>query len=511
MLDLSTPQRQSKKSIILYLLKGIKSVVAYFIFGFFGSRSMGEWYFIGFSIFMSFVALIGPFIRYYFFKFHIDGDEFIINKGWLQKENKAVPLERIQSININQNLLQRILGIASLEVDTAGSKAKELEIPGLERSYADQLKNLLNEKKNEIQQDLSPESESEEAEGSSEHTHELKPSEKASVEHTPVVILDLSFADLIKVGFTQNHLRSGFVAMGLVAGFWFQVKDVIERYFSDYMDKISLESTIKTATLSFLIFFVIAFLIVSVIISLVTVLNKYWGYRITKQHDYLEVEMGLLNRSEIKVPLNKIQLLEFHSNPLRKILGFYTGKIFQAQSVNTKATSINVPACKEEQMVLLQKLIFEEEIDSTAGVELQPNPWSHARLQFYITGSISFLGSLAAWFFDFYWIIAAFAAFLILSVFMAYKYGRYSKLERNDSFVVFYKGWVFNSIIISPIYKTQAVEKWRSIFLKRRRECHINIHTAAGTRGLKYLKDNQVTRFLNHINNQVLVDDRKWM
>ncbi len=480
---------------------------------------MGEMYFLYFMLFLAAMAMVGPFINYWFFKFHIEKDEFIINKGWLSKEKKAVPLERIQSININQNLIQRILGIASLEVETAGSKAKELEIPGLQQNFARELKKYLNEKKRVVASEqkltgaASDDAENLETESPSSDPERRKESAQveSTVEKRPELLMQLDFFDLLKVGITQNHLRSGFVALGVVTGFWFQVKDFAENYFKEYTDQVSIESAVRSATLTLLIAGLIVFLIVSVLVSLVTVINKFYGYKMEKHHDYIEVSMGLLNRMETKVPISKIQLLEFHTNPLRRLLGFHTGKIFQAQSEDNSTTSIEVPACKQKQIKRLQQLIFDAEISQDAPIQLHSNPWSHLRLQFYITGLLSLAAIVCGYYFEITWLMVAAALFLPYTLFMAYQYGKHSRVDRDDSFVVFYKGWLFKSIIISPVYKTQAVEKWRSIFLKRRRECHINIHTAAGSRGLRYLKDNQVTRFINQVNNQVLVENRKWM
>lgn len=517
MLDLSTPRRQSKKSILLYFFKGIRGIVTYVIFGYFGSQQMGGIYFFYFTIFLAAMAMIGPFINYWFFKFHIEDDEFIINKGWLNKERKAVPLERIQSININQNLVQRILGIAALEVETAGSKAKELEIPGLEHEFARELKNYLNEKKKQVRPVIVQDEERAEGANNEEDSilgngsTVITSEESEPIYEAPEVLLELSLTDLFKVGFTQNHIKSGFVALGLLFGLWFQVNDIFKDYFKEYTDQVSIEEAVRVASLKLLIIVLVVFLVISVVVSLVTVINAFWGFKMIKQYDYLEVSMGLLNRKEIKVPLNKIQLLEFHSNPLRKMLGFHTGKIFQAQSENNRATSIQVPACKQEQILRLQELIFGGQVSQNAPVDLFCNPWSYLRLQFYITGLLSMAAIAFGYYFEIYWLMIAAAIFLPYTLFMAYQYGRHSKVSKDDSFIIFYKGWLFNSLIVSPIYKTQAVEKWRSIFLKRRRECHINIHTAAGSRGLKYLKDNQVTRFINQVNNQVLVENRKWM
>jgi putative membrane protein len=496
----------------MYLIKGLKSVVIFLVFGYFSISSSPNWYMLIFPVLLGVTALIGPFINYYFTKFHIEDENFIINKGWLQKENKSVPLERIQSINISQNLVQRILGIAALEVETAGSKGKELEIPGLEKDFADQLKEFLNESKekaNDFKRIEDPsETDIEHLEAPNETVFSSPKTQ--SLKEEPTVILDLSIIDLLKVGITQNHLRSGGLALGVVFGFWYKIKDIAQTYFAEYVNQYSWESTFKRATITFLVAGLIVFILASIIVSVITTINKFWNFKIIKQDDYLEVTMGLLNRREVKIPLNKVQLLEFHSNPLRRLLNFHTGKLFQAQTENNKLTSIEVPACKPEQMAQLQVFIFNETIQEPE-TQIHANPWSHARLRFYITGSFSAVAMSAAYYLESYWVMAAVLTFLVFSVYSAYQYGLNSNLIKDDSFVVFYKGWLFKSITISPIYKTQAVEKWRSIFLVSRKEIHVKIHTAAGSRGLRYLKENQVSQLINSVNNQVLVENRKWM
>lgn len=515
MLDLSIPQRQSKKSILLYLIKGLKSLIVFFVFGYFSISSGSNYYVLAAPIVLGIVALVGPFLNYYFTKFHIENENFIINKGWLRKENKSIPLERIQSINISQNVIQRILGIAALEVETAGSKAKELEIPGLEKAFADQLKKILNESKRQAVNNITDEAQETnilDGESTDELTEDnaFEKQETFTIKDEPTLILDLGILDLLKVGITQNHLKSGGLALGVVFGFWYKIKDIVENFFGDYVEQYSWETALKGATFTFIGIAFFVFIIASILVSLVLAINKYWDFKMIKQDDYLEVTMGLLNRQEIKIPLNKVQLLEFHTNPLRKLLHFHTCKIFQAQSENNKLTSIEVPACKPHKIKELQELIFNATIQD-AETELYTNPWSHARLRFYIAGTFSAFAITAAYLFEFYWAIGVVLFLLAFNVFSAYQYGLASKLTQDEDFVVFYKGWLLKSITISPIYKTQAVEKWRSIFLKRRKETHIKIHTAAGSRGLRYLKENQVIRLINSVNNQVLVENRKWM
>ncbi|GAK95301.1 hypothetical protein JCM19298_1630 [Nonlabens ulvanivorans] len=338
------------------------------------------------------------------------------------------------------------------------------------------------------------------------------------VKNDSKIILQLSFIDLLKVGITQNHLRSGGLAIGVIIGFWYKIKDVVENFFGDIFESVDvdIEQAVKqpdafgSSILFVVLGAVIIFIIASVVVSLVMSINKFYDYKMELKDDYLEVKMGLLSKKEIKIPISKIQILEFHSNPLRKLLDFKTARIYQAQSQNNQISSVEVPACQSDLQSQLQHLIFKETLEQPEK-ELLTNPWSHARLDMYIASVFGLPLIGVAVFFEFYWAILIPVVFIGIVGTIAYQYGKYSKLTRDDDFIVFYKGWLFNTIIISPVYKTQAVEKWRSIFIKRRGEAHLKVHTAGGSRQLKYLKDKEINTMQNDINNQVIQSNKSWM
>ncbi|GAL76399.1 hypothetical protein YdbT homolog [Nonlabens ulvanivorans] len=250
-------------------------------------------------------------------------------------------MERIQSINITQNIAQRVLGLVAVEIDTAGSKAKELEIPALDRHFAEQLKALFVREKQKKAVEASPIT----------YVETSDTEDIPSVKNDSKIILQLSFIDLLKVGITQNHLRSGGLAIGVVVGFWYKIKDVVENFFGDIFESVDvdIEQAVKqpeafgSSILLIGIGAIIIFIIASVVVSLVMSINKFYDYKMELKDDYLEVRMGLLSKKEIKIPLSKIQLLEFHSNPLRKLLDFKTARIYQAQSQNNQISSVEVP------------------------------------------------------------------------------------------------------------------------------------------------------------------------
>lgn len=504
MFDLSIPQRQSKKVILVYLLKNIRGLILLILYALFGMRAWSNLYIsIGFMAFFGFVSLISPVLQYLFFTFQIEDDELIINKGWLFKERKAIPLERVQSINIDENVVQRLLNIVAVEIETAGSKKKELEIPGLEREVAYELKKALAQDKSL---------------GKEMNYEEEHPQQHTTVEDTSTnVVLQLSLLDLLKVGITQNHLRSGGLALGVLLGFWYNIKDAVEQYFGNPFENWDedLEQYVTTHAYDYSdiiitgIVGLLFFLVVSILISLLTTINQFYGFSLIKEKDYLELKMGLLNRREIKIPLSKVQILEFHSNPLRKLLGYQTARIFQAQSQDDKLSAVSVPACKPDMIEKLQELVFNE--TATATDQVHAFKWSYVRLTFYIT--IAIIGPMIALavYFEFYQAIILLCLSLLIILGLSYKYGANCSIASDATFMIFKKGWVFPRTIITPIYKAQAVEKWRSIFIKRRSQAHLKMHTASGSRQVKYLPELLINSINNQINNQVIQSTKNWM
>jgi len=82
------------------------------------------------------------YLRYLNFTFYIDEehDEFIISDGIINKTRTTIQLNKIQQVNIHQNLIQRIISVYALSVDTAGSDKKEGNIKAISHALALALK-----------------------------------------------------------------------------------------------------------------------------------------------------------------------------------------------------------------------------------------------------------------------------------------------------------------------------------------------------------------------------------
>lgn len=188
--DLSKPMRQSPLGIVMFAIVATRKlaraiwplILVYAV----KNNSLPEQVKFYIYLALGFVILLlitHGILTYFYFYFHIENDEFIVNKGYLKKVKLAIPLERIQTINIKQNIAQQILKLVSLEIDTAGSSGKELKIIALKKPFAEEIQKFLTIKE----------------------TPEI--SENIVNEEETKTILKLDIGDLIKVGITENHLR----------------------------------------------------------------------------------------------------------------------------------------------------------------------------------------------------------------------------------------------------------------------------------------------------------------
>jgi hypothetical protein len=90
------------------------------------------------GIFIVVEAVVGFYMyrRYANWGFQLESDYLYIEKGVLRKTYSNVPYVRVQHIDTSRGPFERLLGLSTVGVYTAGSKGADVGIPGLERERA---------------------------------------------------------------------------------------------------------------------------------------------------------------------------------------------------------------------------------------------------------------------------------------------------------------------------------------------------------------------------------------
>jgi membrane protein YdbS with pleckstrin-like domain len=88
-------------------------------------------------------ALFWPGLRYRYFRWRVEPDRVLIQKGVVWRSRSLIPRVRIQHVDTRSSPLQRWLGLTSLVIYTAGTRGADAEIPGLTAERAVELRDEL--------------------------------------------------------------------------------------------------------------------------------------------------------------------------------------------------------------------------------------------------------------------------------------------------------------------------------------------------------------------------------
>ena len=491
--DLSIPTRQSVKGLVLIFIFSLRQFIKAFwpliLLVVVQEKYFKDLFILGIAVTVLLVLLVVHTILYYLnFLFYISNGEFILKTGYFRKKTLTVPLDRIQSVNTKQNLIQQVLDVVTLEIDTAGSVAKELKIHALEKSISIELQNQLRSEKPK--------------------TEVLNTdSQQVTVEAKEELILKLTPKDLLKIGISQNHLRAGLI----ILAFGFQIFQQIQDLFKEKAEEYSNEfmGFISNSSWALITFLLVFFTLIAILFSLFRTVLKYFDFKLTKKEGTYRIESGLLNKRNVIIPHGKVQELSWETGPLKRLFGIYHLSFKQAVSGQNKQQQlVDAPGCLTGHLELLRTDLFGDD-KLTDTQKFYSNPYYFRRL-WMIYGWIPVL--LASPFlYDewMYWLavlvwspVSAFYCSLILKK-------RYFSMN-NDQIIVS-KGAISHQLTQMELHKIQAVEFRQSFFQKKRALSSLSIMNASGSITIPFIDETVAKQVYNYLLYHTEVSNKKWM
>lgn len=497
--NFSAPQRQSPIGVLVMFFdtlqqwaRGLWPVLVVWIFKF---DELNKGYILlgALSVFLA-IGLVA-YLKYLNFTFYLDNEneEFIINEGIFNKTKTAIQLNKIQQVNINQSLIQRLIGVYELDVDTAGSTKKEGKIKAVSHQLALALKTHLldNEKSKTVSED------------------ENKPITDSIIDNQPFI--QISFLSLLKVGVTSNYIKS----IGLILAFFITIyengKNFIEQ--SDF-DESKIDAYIdKNLAIQSIVVIVILMLCAILVINLIRVIVKYFNFKITRQSGSLLLSFGLLNAKSTIIKPEKVQITTVTRNYFQKKMNILELKIKQATSgeKEERKSMLEIPGCNEQERDEILKLLFAKIPEK--GVMLKPN---FRKLVFSIflsivvplTGFFIFGNYAAPKFLEFAYLIPIYVLFVGFIVYFGFKNNR---LFVNDNFIIKQSGaWDIDNEIIEPM-KIQAITTSQLFWHKKADIGSITIHTAGGNVAFQLGDFTKIKQYVNLWLYEIETSDSNWM
>ena len=489
------PRRQHISAIIIRIVDFVRGLIVQFlpvliVLLFAGGRSI-ELVFLVFALATGTISIFLSILHYFRFDFYIKKDALVINRGLLNRTHTSVPFDRIQVINFEASVVHRLLNVVKIVVETAGSKSSESEIYALSKSDAHALRDYLLE----MREDALPESE------------ELEDIGEDLLQKPPLFSLGLS--DLLKIGLTHNHLRSASVMIAVTFGYlsqyWVYLEDL------DDLPVLGNALNAMDNIVPSLIFMVIlAVIVLAILLSIVTTVIRFYALKVINIKDGLKTSAGLFSRREFSARNNKLQIFKWNTNPLRRLVGYYSVSMAQASSDDgLDSQSINIPGCKEADLELLRNQFFGD-------IDLEPNlfykPDKRMMGRYFI-----FFGLLPVaiaivinyWLLSVWnWWLLLFLPFIFLLIFVYYKK---FEMRINDDVMFIKRGIIEDSWKLIYLYKIQSISLHQTPYMQQRDLVNVHIHTAAGSLSVPYIKIGEASALRDFIMYKVESSKKSWI
>lgn len=503
-LDFSEPQRQSAAGILIngaYILQRFVRAMfiplALFIFK---SNKVALLYMALGLVAVLIISIVYGYFYYRKFTFYLNTlkREFVIDKGVFGRKNLTIPIEKIQQVNINQGFLQKLIGVYSLQIDTAGSDSKEVNISAISGATAYALKeHLLNGSE---QTTVSPESISENFET------------PIATKETPFI--KINAGTLLKIGLTSNYGQSIVLLLGFGYAVFHNLKEFLKAFDNDH-GQIEDFFTSGFTIISLAILFA-GIIIVLLATNVIRTFVKYFDFQISKHQKSLLISSGLLAKKNTLLHPSKVQVTEYSQNYFQKKIGLFNMALKQAHSgqqqseKEVRSNNMEVPGCSPAEKDEVLRMILSKLPQD--GTRYKPNfRFMNLPIVFTLILPLACYGFIYRWVSEvreFYPL--AIIYFLAASLMIYISYTKH-RITVSEDFIIKQSGiWDISQEIIEP-HKIQSISTSQFPWHKSLDIGHVTLHTAAGNIAFSYGNYSEIKTLVNWWLYQVESGQKDWM
>lgn len=480
---LAEPRRQSRWAVAFLALTalrriGIAQLVVMVIF----LRGLP---FVALAVLVPFAALILLAIGiagWWRFTFMVTDGELRVTKGVLSEDKLSVPLDRVQSVSLEQRFLHRLIGLVGVSVDTAGADEAEFTIDTVERSVAEALQRV-----------------------TAEHRNLATPSPGIDSPGAPpppqLTVAQRDLGRLVRAGLA----RPAFGGLALVFPLLAVGEDLAGVIPIDLPE---IDTDVDTEGLASLLAWLIPFLVLATIaagllLNLIQVVLTQWNLALTYRDGGFRRTAGLISRTSRSTNVDRVQALRWRRNPIERRLG-----IRRVQLPTIGDGDLQIPGTDDTELATIRRLV----LDDDAVVDHPERRIAPAQI-LRDTRSVAIVVTLAiagAWF-----VVGAWALTLVMLVVLRYAVTR--RLVDKARWGLVAGGATRTNQVITEssseivLRRVNGVEVRQSFFERARDLATVRLRTAAGsvTIGMVTLPEAEAVR--DHVLHSIETDQRPWM
>lgn len=403
------------------------------------------------------LSVVGAVFKYISVRFSIRDGALHYSGGLIERQRRTIPLERIQNINIKQELIHRLLGVADVRIETASGGDAEAELSVVSLADAQAIRAVL--------------------------TGAARPkAEQTTIR--PEELYHASLWHLILAGATQNRLGTLLAGVAGIIVFFNSVAGSQSRALAKLGERLSRAAHMPGWTT--IVLLVLGAILIGWLASMAfTVFGRY-GFALTRTGGQLHRSFGLTTRHESLFPVERVQVLRVIAPLLQRWAGLCrvnveTAGSFKEGEKQDSGTNELCPIIPRKRVGEICRLVMAEFRPDE--IVYQPmHPLARRRAFVRIAAITLFLTvPLALWLSA--WIWLTLIATLPLGWVLAGIYYRSVGYCLNEWYFITREGIWTQTIEVVPLTKMQATFVKQSPLQRRLGLATFELITAGGING----------------------------
>ena len=409
------------------------------------------------------VAFASLFVGYFFayyrrYEYELTADTFDIRSGVLSRREREIPLRRIQNVDISQSVTQRILGIASVSLETAGGGETEAQLQYVGEDEAERLQSEVSRLR---------------------QATEASPgdADAEAVEAPAETVFAISERELGVLALVSTDFRV--VSLIFFAGSIFG-PSAFDRFQPVFFGPENVLGVLFGPIAA------IASIVVLGVFAGAVSAARYYGFTLTRGEEELRYERGLLQKYSGTIPLSKVQTISVHENVLARRLGYAALHIETAGAVASGGggggSQSAVPLAERDRVRKLARSIEDAPLDEFERPPKRARERYAVRYSlvvFFVTGLL-YLGSTATDLLGYWYLPLAGLVLVPVAAHLKWKHRGYDLAENH---VVTRNGFWSRTTKVVPYHRVQTTVSTETVF-QRRRDLGTVIVDTAGSRSI---------------------------
>ncbi|ABK60786.1 MULTISPECIES: PH domain-containing protein [Clostridium] len=260
---------------------------------------------------------IKNFLKWRTTKFTIENGMLNYNSGIVSKQRVSVPIDKITTIDLEQDLFERIFNVYKVKIDSGSlglnKDGSEIKIV-LKKKSAFVLREVLRNNTYDYDEDVIYE----------KISHEK---EYDKVSEKPINKLTVKNKELFLSAVTGNNLAYGIGLLVAVRKGLDKIKDLLKVDIASKFSKYKHVAKFDDYSMLYIIYFIlgifILFLIVSIACSVIGTIIKYYGFSVYRKNNTIFIEYGFFNKKSYSLHVENIHAIKLKQNLIKQKFNLY--------------------------------------------------------------------------------------------------------------------------------------------------------------------------------------------